>query len=239
MSRNSINTNNLLLRSLDNKIAEILNKNLTRVELHRELYFYRTGERIEKLYFPEGGIVSNVVVNDGNRTEVAIIGKEGVTGLGALLGDEISRVQSFVQVNGSTALEIGANEMREAMGEYPELHSVIMRFAQYSLLQSTFSIVTVSEHLLEGRLARWLLMCHDRVETDDVRITHEFMAMMISAQRSGVTIALHSLEGAGMIRSKRGCVTIRDREKLMELAGDSYGVPEAAYRELIGPFGKS
>jgi CRP-like cAMP-binding protein len=239
MSRDSINTSNLLLRSLDNNIVENLEKHFTRIDLHREKYFYRAGERIEKLFFPEGGIMSCVVVNDGNHTEVAIIGIEGVTGLGALLGDEISRFHTFVQVNGSTALEISADVMREAMGEHPELHSLIMRYAQYSLLQSTFSIVTVSEHLLEGRLARWLLMCHDRAEADDVRITHEFMAMMISAQRSGVTIALHSLEGAGMIRSKRGCVTILDREKLMELAGDSYGTPEAAYRELIGPFGKS
>ena len=239
MSRNSINTSNLLLRSLDNNIAEILEKNFTRIDLHRERYFYRGGERIEKLYFPEGGIISCVVANNGNRTEVAIIGNEGVTGIGALLGDEISHYHTFVQVNGSTALEIGADQVREAMEEYPEFHSLIMRYAQYTLLQSTFGIVTVSELLLEGRLARWLLMCHDRVESDDVYITHEFMAMMISAQRSGVTIALHSLEGAGMIRSKRGCVTIRDRAKLMELAGDTYGVPEAAYRELIAPFGKS
>ena len=239
MSRDSIDTNNLLLRSLDDNIVQKLGKSFTRIDLHREKCFYRAGERIEKFYFPEGGIVSCVVSNDGNRTEVAIIGKEGVTGLGALLGDEISRVETFVQVNGSTALEIGAYELREAMDEHPEFHSLIKRYAQYSLLQSTFSIVTISEHLLEGRLARWLLMCHDRVDGDDVRITHEFMAMMISAQRSGVTIALHSLEGAGMIRSKRGCVTIRDRAKLMELAGDTYGVPEAAYRELIAPFGKS
>ena len=239
MSRDSIDTNNLLLRSLDDNIVQKLGKSFTRIDLHREKCFYRAGERIEKFYFPEGGIVSCVVSNDGNRTEVAIIGKEGVTGLGALLGDEISRVETFVQVNGSTALEIGADELREAMDEHLELHSLIKRYAQYSLLQSTFSIVTISEHLLEGRLARWLLMCHDRVDGDDVRITHEFMAMMISAQRSGVTIALHSLEGAGMIRSKRGCVTIRDREKLKELAGESYGTPEAAYRDLIGPFGKS
>jgi len=91
---------------------------------------------------------------------------------------------------------------------------------------------------VEARLARWLLMCHDRIDGDEIALTHEFMGMMISADRSGVTVTLHILEGAGMIRSKRGRVIIRDRDKLEELAGDSYGVPEAEYRHLIGPIGR-
>lgn len=81
-------------------------------------------------------------------------------------------------------------------------------------------------------------MCHDRNDTDDIALTHEFMSMMIAAERSGVTVSLHVLEGAGMIRSKRGRVIILDRRKLEELAGDGYGRPEAEYRRLIAPFGK-
>jgi hypothetical protein len=92
---------------------------------------------------------------------------------------------------------------------------------------------------METRLARWLLMCHDRVEGNEISLTHEFMGMMISADRSNVTVTLHILEGAGLIWSKRGRVIIRQREKLEDLAGDSYGVPEAEYRRLIGPLGKS
>jgi hypothetical protein len=82
-------------------------------------------------------------------------------------------------------------------------------------------------------------MCHDRVAGDEIPITHEFLGLMIAAERSGVTISLHILEGAGMIHAKRGRVIIRDRDKLIELAGDSYGVPEEQYRRLIGPFGGS
>jgi hypothetical protein len=81
-------------------------------------------------------------------------------------------------------------------------------------------------------------MCHDRIDGDEIALTHEFMSMMISADRSGVTVTLHILEGAGMIRSKRGRVIIRDRDRLEELAGGSYGVPEAEYRQLIGPIGQ-
>ena len=81
-------------------------------------------------------------------------------------------------------------------------------------------------------------MCHDRIDGDEIALTHEFMSMMISADRSGVTVTLHILEGAGMIHSKRGRVIIPNREKLEDLAGDSYGVPEAEYRNLIGPLGR-
>ena len=81
-------------------------------------------------------------------------------------------------------------------------------------------------------------MCHDRIDGDDLEITHEFMSMMIAAQRTGVTVTLHILEGAGMIRSKRSRVTIVDREKLEDIAGDAYGRPEREYRRLIGPFGR-
>jgi CRP-like cAMP-binding protein len=105
-------------------------------------------------------------------------------------------------------------------------------------MQLAFGLVSCAQHLMEARLARWLLMCHDRVAGDEVALTHEFMAVMIHAQRSGVTMTLHSLEGAGMIRSTRGLVTIRDRDKLRELAGASYGLPEQRYSQTIAPFGK-
>jgi hypothetical protein len=81
-------------------------------------------------------------------------------------------------------------------------------------------------------------MCHDRYDSDEIPLTHEFMAIMVAAERSGVTVSLHVLEGAGMIRSKRGRVVILDRQKLEELAGDGYGQPETEYSRLIAPFGK-
>lgn len=118
------------------------------------------------------------------------------------------------------------------------MRRLVDRYVLSFQIQLAYALVSCAQHLMEARLARWLLMCHDRLRGDEISLTHEFMAMMISAQRSGVTVTLHTLEGAGMIRSTRGLVTIRDRAKLAELAGDSYGIPEARYRDLIGPFGK-
>jgi hypothetical protein len=81
-------------------------------------------------------------------------------------------------------------------------------------------------------------MCHDRVEGDRIELTHEFIAMMLAVRRSGVTMTLHTLEATGAIRSTRGIVTILDRLRLEEIAGDAYGEAEAEYRRLIGPFGR-
>jgi hypothetical protein len=85
-------------------------------------------------------------------------------------------------------------------------------------------------------LARWLLMSHDRLEGDDLPLTHEFLSLMLGAQRSSVTLAVQAVEGYGMIRANRGLLTIRDRDKLLELAGGGYGVAEAEYDRLIGAF---
>jgi CRP-like cAMP-binding protein len=115
----------------------------------------------------------------------------------------------------------------------------VLRYVQTSVVQGAQSTASNAHQRIEARLARWLLMCHDRVDGDELALVHEFMGLMIAAERSGVTITLHVLEGAGMIRSKREWVIILDRDKLEELAGESYGVPEAEYRHLIGPLGYS
>ena len=89
-------------------------------------------------------------------------------------------------------------------------------------------------HTLEQRLARWLLMCHDRVDGDDLSTTHEFLSLMLGVRRAGVTVALQALEDRGTIATKCDQITVQDRAKLEEVAGDSYGVPEAEYARLFG-----
>ena len=232
-------TPNILLSALSAHGFELLKPHLTRVPLIREQMLVVPNEPIEHVYFPEGGIVSivSVMANSG-RTEAGIFGREGVSATCLLLGTDRSPHESFVQVDGSTALRIDTDQYLAAFRQSESLRTMLLRYVQTTLVQSAQSTATNASHRVEGRLARWLLMCHDRIDGDEIALTHEFMSMMISADRSGVTVTLHILEGAGMIRSKRGRVIIRDREKLEELAGDSYGVPEAEYRHLIGPLGR-
>lgn len=200
----------------------------------------RPNERIEHVYFLESGFVSTVAITAGDgRTEVGITGREGMIGIPVLLGADRTPHETFVQAGRSMALRIGVDDFEDLVAQSSTMRGLFLRYVQAFLVQSAHSTVSNAHHRIEARLARWLLMCHDRSETDEIRLTHEFMSMMIAAQRTGVTLCLHVLEGAGMIRSKRGRVSILNRDRLEDLAGDAYGAPEAEYSRLIGPWGRA
>ena len=229
-------TSNLLLGALSDDDRTLLEPHLTRVPLARDQVLVAPETPIEHVYFPEGGMASIVSAMAGNGfTEVGIFGREGVSATCLLLGTDRSPHKTFMQIGNTTALRIDTDHYLAAIRRSESLRTGLLRYVQTVMVQSAQSTATNASHRVEGRLARWLLMCHDRMDGDEIPITHEFMGMMISADRSGVTVTLHILEGAGMIRSKRGRVIIRDREKLEEMAGDSYGVPEAEYQKLIAP----
>lgn len=231
-------TANLLLQAMTPDDFGALQPHLTRHELEREQVLVEADKPIEHIWFPEGGIASVVAdMPDTGPTEVGIFGREGMSGLAAILGTDTSPTRTFMQVDGTTGLRMEMGQLRMAMEQSRSLNALLMRYVQAVLAQVTHTAVTNAHHRMEARLARWLLMCRDRVDEDEIHLTHEFMSMMIGVQRSGVTVTLHILEGGGAIKSKRGRVIILDRERLEELAGDAYGAPEAEYRRLIGPFG--
>ena len=232
-------TRNSLLGALSAADLDLLKPHLTRVPLEREKVIVVPNKAVEHVYFPEGGIISIVSVMEGSgRTEAGIFGRDGVSATCLLLGTDRSPHETFVQVTGPGAHRIDADRYLAAIQRSETLRTTLLRYVQTVLVQAAQSTATNANQRVEARLARWLLMCHDRIDGDEIALTHDFMGMMISADRSGVTVTLHILEGAGMIRSKRGRVIIRDRAMLENLAGDSYGVPEAEYRHLIGPLGR-
>jgi CRP-like cAMP-binding protein len=113
------------------------------------------------------------------------------------------------------------------------VHRLLLRYAHALNVQTSATAFANANHTLEMRLARWLLMCHDRIDGYDIEITHDFLAMMLGVRRPGVTTTLHVLEGNQLIRATRGMVTIRDRKRLEELADDAYGLPEREYARLM------
>ena len=229
---------NLLLRALSEADRQLMAPHLQFVSLAQDQVIAPAGQPISHVYFPEGGVISiTAELRHGVRTEVGVFGCEGMSGMAVALGADQSPLEVFVQVGGTDARRIETGAFRSALAASASLQTVMLRFVQTLLLQSAQSVVANAHLTIEARLARWLIMCHDRIDGDEIRLTHQFMSMMIAAQRTGVTLTLHILEGAGIIRARRGRVTILDRERLQELAGDSYGQAEAEYRRLIGPFG--
>jgi CRP-like cAMP-binding protein len=232
-------TRNLLLGACSAADYALLQPNLTRVDLAMHQSLYSSDEAIECVYFLEGGLGSIVArQDDGVDVEVGIFGVEGMSGAPILLGVDRSPHRCFMQLAPATALSITAEALTRACDDSQSLRKLLLAYVQSCIVQSAQTAASNGNNELPERLARWLLMCHDRVEGDEIPITHEFLGMMLAVRRSGVTVALHALEGASAIKSRRGLVTVTDRERLLEIAGESYGGAEAEYCRLIGPFGK-
>ena len=233
-------TSNLLLSAMNPADRELLGPG-TSVTLQIGDVLAAAHQHIEYVYFLEGGVATELAGIGGSVSpaEIGIIGCEGVTSQAVLLGSNRSPQEILFQVSPATARRYEAELVKAAMLRSGTLSSLLLRDVHTFVAQLASSALANGHHRMEVRLARWILMCHDRVADDRFELTHGLMAKMIDAQRSGVTNALHVLEGEKAIRSTRGAVRVLDRAKLVEFADGTYDIAEAEYRRLIGPFGKN
>ncbi|MFT6533703.1 MAG: CRP-like cAMP-binding protein [Limimaricola cinnabarinus] len=223
---------NLLLRGMPASVQAELRASLSFMELPARMSLERRDRPVEYSYFPTSGIASIVASERGGlNIEAALVGREGMTGLPLIFNDDRSTSDVMMQVGG-TGWRIEAEAMRRLMDD-PACRDWLLRYAYTVMVQIQGTALAYGRGKLEIRLARWLLMCHDRTNGDELELTHDFMALMLGVRRAGVTVALHELEGGALIRSTRGRVLIRDREGLMEVTDGFYGGPEAHYRRLL------
>lgn len=226
---------NRLLALMPGEDFALLAPHLDRLALDRGDVLVAAGALIEHVYFPEGSVGSVIATSpDDFAVEVGLFGAEGLGPLFFLLGAERSPHRVLIQVPGDS-YRIEASAFGEALDRSASLHRFMLRFVQVQALQANFTALSNAVHPVDERLARWLLMCHDRTLSDDMALTHEFLSVMLAVRRPSVTTALHVLEGNGFIRMERGTITMRDRRALEVFAADAYGRPEAEYRRLIGP----
>ena len=223
---------NQLLARLSPKDFAPLRPHLEPVELELRRVLIEPNQPIEHVYFHERGYTSVTTNGHGNKIEVGLIGREGMVGVPIALGVRTTPFEFFIQLAGD-GLRMTSRHLQEVIEERPSLRRVLLRYAQVMNVQTSGTAFANAEHTVETRLARWLLMCHDRVDGDDIPITHEFMAMMLGVRRAGVTTATHVLEGNGLISAQRGVITVLDRNRLEEFANTAYGLPEAEYARQI------
>jgi CRP-like cAMP-binding protein len=232
-------TANLLLRALAEADFALLAPHLERVQLKLKEPIFDANAPMERVYFLENGVASIVSEQeDGDFVEVGLYGREGMSGAAVLMGAGQSPHSSMVQLGNPAAYSIASDRFLEACEASASLRRLLMRYVQSLNVQAALTAASNACYALPERLARWLLMCHDRSEGDRLELTHEFLSMMLAVRRSGVTMTLHTLEAMGAIRTVRGVVTVTNRPRLEEIAGDAYGQAEAEYRRLIGPFGR-
>jgi CRP-like cAMP-binding protein len=192
------------------------------------------GVPIEAVYFVEQGIASVVArTASSQEAEIGFIGFEGMTGSALVMGDDRSVHACYVQLAGR-AIRVESGPFNTALAASSSLRPFLLRFVNSLQTQTGCTALVNARLKLEERLARWLLMCDDRVPGERLTITHEFLAIMLGVRRPGVTVGLQLLEGRSLIRARRGEIVIRNRAGLVELANGSYGEPEAEYARLIG-----
>jgi CRP-like cAMP-binding protein len=188
---------------------------------------------ITHVYFMETGVVSVVAVNEeDHRIEVGVIGREGMTGVSLVMGDDRAQHSAYLQIGGN-GRRMPAATFIEAMNRSASLRNLMMKSAQAFMIQTAHTALANGRAKLEERLARWLLMAHDRLSSDAVPLTHEFLAVMLGVRRAGVTVALHSFERRGLIATRRGQLTLVDRKGIEKVAGSFYGIPEAELKRLM------
>lgn len=225
---------NQLLALLPSKDMATLQPYLRRQSMEQGHVMEAPNEAISHVYFPEPGVVSIVAhAPTGMRLEAGIVGPEGMTGLALLNGADRSPNETFVQIP-CRAWCIEAEVLRRVLREHRGIQDHFLLYAQAFAVQMAQSVLANGRCTIGERLARSILMCHDRADREDLPLTHEFLSLMLGVRRAGVTTSLQSLEGSEAILMRRGVVVVRDRAVLLEAAGDSYGVPETEYERLLG-----
>jgi CRP-like cAMP-binding protein len=215
---------NRLLAALRPADFSRLVPNLKEVSLAQDDVLYEPGDNVKQVYFPQSGMVSLLAVMRGGKgIEIATVGREGAVGAMSGLGLSRTFSRAVAQVPG-TASRIATFHLQKATADSNGLRDSIVRYNQAVQLQIQQTAACNALHKIEARLARWLLHTRDRIDTDEVPLTQEFLSQMLGVQRTTVHLAVRALQKAGLIRPRRGRIEIVNRGKLEKAACECYGI---------------
>jgi CRP-like cAMP-binding protein len=200
-----------------------------RLKVHHVLY--EPADALKSVYFCNSGMISLLTVfPDGKSVEVGLVGKEGFVGLPLLVGFHTSFTRAVAQLD-ATAFRIDGETLLALLKKYPALERRLQQYSQVAAMEVTQIAACNRLHDVHERLARWLLMCADRVSSNDLPLTQEFLGQMLGTRRSSVTVAAGTLQEAGMIATNRGDVKITNRKKLENACCECYGIMQRQIKE--------
>lgn len=223
MLKSRAETRNHLLSSLSADDYALLEPHLKDVPLKQGTILVEQGDNIEQVYFPHSGMISIVILlADGEKAvETATVGREGAIGALAGLGSRNATARAIVQVAGSGS-RIPVRQFQAAVRQSPNLRDFVVRYQEMLLHQAQQSTACNALHEARHRLCRWLLQTHDRVDSDVIALTQEFLAQMLGVRRTTVTELARGLQKQGLVRYKRGKIEVLDRDGLEECACECY-----------------
>ena len=229
---------NRLLSALPSEDRALLTPHLSPVDLEKGRLLYDPGDLIDQVYLPHDCVISLMtLMENGAAIESATIGREGALGLMAAVAPRQSLSRAIVQVPGS-ALRISANALHDVWKRSAALRDLVDRHNEALFGHAIQSVACNALHAVEARFCRWLLSCHDRIDSHTISLTQEFLADMLGVQRTTVTAVAGSLQSKGLIRYRRGVVDILDRAGLEAITCECYAAVRRGYERLLPlPFG--
>jgi CRP-like cAMP-binding protein len=223
---------NLILLSTSDSDYSALRPHLEYASLPNHLVLHEGGGKLDFVYFPNRGLISLVVVmKDGKTAEAGIVGNEGLTGTPAAVGLSRSPLQAIVQITGD-GFRVGVAALQKTLESTSQLRLMLSRYAVVQGMQVAQTAACNRLHAVGQRLARWLLMTQDRVDSESLPITHDFLATMLGTDRPSVSLAAGVLQKKKLIEYTRGAVKIVNRKKLEDSACECYGITQQYNGEL-------
>ena len=225
---------NKLLATLPRDDFERISALLTLVPMKFKQVVYKQDEPINYVFFPGGGACSlTKVMQDGNVAEIATIGNEGVIGASVFFGDDQSFGETLVQVAESDGFRMPVETFVAEMAQRGAFYNRVIRYSQALLSQVMQTTVCNGLHTVEQRCCRWLLMTDDRVQSDNMRLTQEFLSIMLGVRRPTVTLIMGGLQKAGLVEYRRGMIHIADRAGLEAASCECYATVKATFARLL------
>ncbi len=222
MTEERAGTRNIVLRELTPKDYEKITSAAERVALSTKDQIWQANQPIRNVYFPETAVISLVTLLDAGSIEAITIGNDGFVGLPIFHGPGSTVTHATCQMPGA-AWRLTVDGFIKVCGQMPELRRALDRYSQLVIETISQSAACNRVHVIEERCARWLLMSHDRVASDEIPLTQEFLAQMLGVRRPGVTVAIGILERAGLIAHGRGRISVTDRKGLEAASCECYG----------------
>ena len=225
---------NFLLAALPDEVYQRLCVHLEIVKLPQHQVLYHAGDRFRYAYFPSNAIISSVaIMENGSIAEIGVIGNEGMVGLPIFLKTDYIVNSSLVVQIGGSGYRIAAEELLEESACYEVLQDLLKRYIQARIIQISQTAACNSYHKIEQRFARWLLMVRNRLQTDEIRLTQEFIAQMLGVQRSGVSEIAARFQREGIIQYRRGLIRIISLKKLKNYSCECYELVENEFDRIL------
>lgn len=234
MSKQALPIQNRLLNCLPQEVQSRLSPKLEIMSLRQGTVLHEAAANLAYIYFPIDNIVSLLhVLENGSTAEVAVIGNEGMIGVSAFMGGQNTQSQALVLTSG-IVYRLSTQKFKDEFNQPDAIfRMLLLRYSQALITQMAQTVVCNRHHSIEQQLSRWLLMAADRLQNNDIAMTHELIANMLGVRREGITAAAHKLKAAGAIEYRRGHIKIVDRLKLEKLSCECYFVVKRETDRLL------